>query len=220
MNSLGMFRLDRSLRRASSLLEVMVALVLLAIVLSALVANMASLTQSRDFAAEQEQANLIIRDLVEKVQSCPIDLLGTDGHWSEAQWISDDAGNPIGGLTVEQLHQRGITDQPIHLEDLEVFIEYFRGVDLEEGGVVVAEGMMQRDGEPREDYEQRISRHVLDDGAVFRYRLDEEVDGGRALAVRQQVALDPIVVRIIVRWGPVGERRLDVFTARRPEGST
>ena len=71
-----------------SLIEVMVAMALLAIVLSAMVANMSTLTNTTDFAKEQEQANNVMFHVVEKLQT--IDFTAPEKYDPEGdavQWF-------------------------------------------------------------------------------------------------------------------------------------
>ena len=199
---------------AFSLLEVMIALSIFAVILSAIVANMASLSSARQFTRDQQQANDLGRQIMEKIQALDFNTLGMDGHWSEPRFLVDDDGEEMRGLSVDELRAAGVFDGPIALNELEVFVECYRGIDAGFDGQHLARnnaanpGLMQYVDETADAYLARSSSYVLDQPSPYRLPNREAI---------AQVGTDPVVFRIVIRWD--GRLRYELMTARR-KGST
>lgn len=212
--------------RGFTLIEVMMSLAVLAVIMAAIVANMGSLNSARQVADEASMANDILRHLAEKVQAARFDELGVAGTWSQPRFMTSTTGAAQAGITPEQLQTWQIISYTSPLPNLEVFLEYYRGLNETENGehlstasALTPPGLMQYSDETEAEYQQRLPNRILDSGnandgtgrAIASYRLNDDLD-------IQKVGVAPFVVRVVLRWGeqtdPTQRRRFELLTAR------
>jgi prepilin-type N-terminal cleavage/methylation domain-containing protein len=218
-------------RRGFTLVEVMMSLAMLAVIMAAIVANMGSLHSGQQVADEASMANDILRHLAEKVQSAEFDELGIDDTWSEARFMTSAAGTAQPGMTPEQLLDWRIISYSSPLPNLEVFVEYYRGLNETDNGEHLSTypgnspGLMQWSDESVAEYQLRLPNRRMDDGSasdgqgntMADYRLVDDI------AIRN-VGAAPIVVRVVLRWGENADatqrRRIELLTARTAESGS
>ena len=213
-------------RPGFTLIEVMMSLALLAVIMAAIVANLGSLNSAQKVADEASMANDILRHLAEKVQAAQFDELGVAGTWSQARFMTSTTGAAQPGITPEQLQAWQIISYASPLPNLEVFVEYYRGLNDTDNGehlstasAATPPGLMQFSDESDAEYQQRLPNRILDNGAgndgsgrsIARYRLNDDLD-------IQEVGVAPFVVRVVLRWGeqadPAQRQRIELLTAR------
>lgn len=201
-------------RLGFSLLEIMFAMSILAIVLASIVANMSSLNQARENAGAMQQADAVIRGIMEKLQAIDFDDLGDDDHWSAPRFLTSAAGETLEGLSAEELITANVIQGPLAFDDVDVYIEYYRGIDFGFDGAHLAAnnaatpGMMQYEDEAEDEYLRRVNDRVLDEPTAF--RLTDR-------AAITTIAGDPIIIRLLIIWE--GRQRLILYTSRRQGGS-
>lgn len=199
----------RSSRAGLSLLEVMFALAILAIVLSGVAVSIGHLDRASARSDDDQLANDLLRMVMERVLSVEYEDINTLGHWSAGRFLHGPT--PVGsdpvsyahGLTMGDLRSRGLVHGETPFDDEEqyaarLFIEYFRAIDR-----AGDRGVMQSETETDADYRQRTASMRLDGNAS--YQLVDRSD-------IEQISDDPIVVRLVLvtRW-----RRYERMTALR-----
>lgn len=190
----------------------MLAVVVLASALTVMVGDFLTAQQLRDFAREQVMAQEIGRSLLMRLQGAPVSRLGvvTD-RWGIAR--HEDAGDPplvdrVGADANDDLVALGVRTTRGNLDDLQVFVEYYRGIassDPSTGLPAILPGVMDGfavDADPVVSYTQ------YSDAA---WRTPRRLAGGLSPAA-QVPTNTPIVIRVIVLWDQTN--RIELYGGR------
>ena len=127
-------------RTGLSLLEVMIALAILATVFGSVASSMATMENSRRLALERQGVSALGQSFLQRVSTTRWSRIveantGSSTFWAEARFEYDVVGPPTSPVTIEQpgyayqdLVNRGMIDENIKVgaDDLEVFLEYYR----------------------------------------------------------------------------------------------
>ena len=136
------FSLLRSQRRAFTMLEVMVATLILAIGISAALDAIFNNNNLRRSLDERTMADLVLRQMTAQIKSASIDSLGLPAsldslgnpipNWAQHRRVTSVPGVPaatLGGtlkpLTQDDLIIAGILREKILLDEMSVYVEYY-----------------------------------------------------------------------------------------------
>lgn len=198
-------------RRGFTLVEVMLAVVVLAGALTVMVGDFLTSQQGREVARQQVLAQEIGRSLLMRLQGAPVARLGvaTD-PWGLARHEGGGTPAPLvddGSLGANDLVTLGIRSTTGNLPGLRIFVEYYRGIatpDPSSGNPALLPGVMDAlpvGADPTQSYSQ------LRTGAWLPRRLSA------ALPPAAQVpANSPVLIRIIVVWDDI--KRIELHGGR------
>lgn len=192
-------------RRALSLIEVMIAMAVLAVALSAAMSALASSVQSNAFAEDREKANDLARLLVERLQSLAWeDLMGGSGPvdtWTAERFAFNAAGAiDETGLSETDLISEGVLERPSGLADTEIHIEYYRALATrqEAAGVNADDGLLERWDGVLGGYSPIYTNNGPDFGnhaTLSNCRISGTTDG-----MGTATEPVPIIIRVLIRW--------------------
>lgn len=210
---------------AMSLIEVMIAVMVLAIAMSSTVGLYIHLDQNRDMTTRINRAQALARHLLDRTMTADPESLGdlALSPWSAARYEPMVAGVDL--LTDDQLPMTdtstvannnvvslGLVDQQTGLENLEVYFEYYRGVTVNNVAPALPDvGLMDQ------TFATAASFRAAFATAAVRSATRLLPTARPATQVGEEM---PFVVRIVVRWGVAQTQRIELFAARRrPTGS-
>jgi len=203
---------DASLRRGFTLVEVMLAVVVLAGALTVMVGDFLTSQQGREVARQQVLAQEIGRSLLMRLQGAPVARLGvaTD-PWGLARHEDAATPNPLvddGSLDPnDDLVALGIRSTTGNLPGLRIFVEYYRGIaspDSSTGNPALLPGVMDAlpaGADPTQSYSQ------LRTGVWLDRRLSAAIPPGSQVPVNT-----PVLIRLIVLWD--GIHRIELHGGR------
>ena len=187
-------------RSAFSMIEVMVAVAVVAIGLMALLEGIATQKVARDGVRDSQRVAALLTALNERLISQEWRTLGVDGPNDPAGtgWSTPtpfDIANPLAGGKPEALLLRhGLLVQPTGLQNLRVYVEYYRA-ETQFGG---ARGLLDNDtggfvsNRPRQFANELEARTGLPTRLVQAQRFDTNptavIGSGEPLAIRVVVA--------------------------------
>ena len=222
-------------RRGFSLMEVMMALIILSVGLLALVGNHSTLGSARRTIGSESRAQAMVKAVSERLASDSFTALGTGANWSAGRFMDGGLGRAPFTETAandqDSLMKQGFITQDSGIEHLRIYIEYYRGLTS-----------FDIPGDPSS---KRIG--LLDGGnvggqfgsltgtdsfnAFFRIRANR--DAARLAQNPPSIAIisgDPMVIRVVALWGDDGvfldanndgndddARRMEMFLARRDD---
>lgn len=207
-----------------SLIEVMIALAILAVAISGVMGHFVTVDRARDFSEQQSRGQSIAQAILNRISGENLQYLGDSANaragWSKARYkdLADtpltDNGTAVGSNSLQEVGKE-ILGAPSRLANLKVYIEYYRGqqsVDPSTGSAALLPGVM----------DDVSNTSVAAFQANFNYPIWR---GGRRLTASPlpylQVPVDTcVVIRILVLWGPIqanGEpsQKIELFSAKR-----
>jgi prepilin-type N-terminal cleavage/methylation domain-containing protein len=133
-------------RSGFSLIEVLLALTVLAVGIFTCMGTIASMAQARNLARESSTLEGILSELTERIHGCRWEALGTSQlRWSLPRHnAAAGAVNPP--LTENDLLELGILSKPVGFRNLRIYFEYFRAMKRSVPGSAVQNGMMDGEG--------------------------------------------------------------------------
>ena len=204
------------------MIEVMIALTILAIAITAILSNYHVLNTVRQDTAARGAVSELGRAILDRITAGDMRALGVlspAGSGVAQPWslmrsedlpllrppMTQGAADPANDLVA-----LGLIPGPMPVTDLQVFIEYFRGVNV----IDLTTGIVQLSGVLDENYLERGDfREAFTDPD---WRTARRL-AGNAPPIVQVADDDPIVIRVILTWGI--NQRLEFFTTkRRPPG--
>jgi len=208
-------------RHGFSLIEVMLAVTILASALTVMVGSFITSQQARELAHDQVLAQEVGRSILMRLQGAPTNQLGIPA-WGWGLARHEDAGDtPLsdapGTAANDDLIALGLRTTPSNLIDLEVFIEYYRGTDSPDpstGIPALQPGVLD-------------SFAVGNDPSLSYSSFSNQVwRQARRLAsavppANQVPANTSVVIRVIVRWNQINNQnnnrnsgRIELFGGR------
>ncbi len=202
-------------RRAFSMIEVMVAVAVLATVMTILASNLYTLNNVRATMKERAVAQEIARLMSERIQSEVFSNLGTGNTnmgWSWHRRLTPAPGstNPTNPLTEtaanpsDNLIAQGLLQQPSEIAGLSVFLEYYRQSLVE---------TMAASGDPAQVWQDvtTTSGAFADDNTHLCPDLNPTNDA-------QDNSGEFVIIRVIVRWNSrIGGTQQQEFTVAKKE---
>lgn len=232
-----------ALRRTGfTIVEVMIALMILSVAMAGLVGHLVNQAHMRTTIATASTAEGIVRGMVERVTSAPWERLGT----SQAPWslprFRETPTSPAGRapLTETDLRSLGIIERTSKLENIHVYVEYYRAVNAKDsegnpiaGQVGVMDYMSANGATDSTDFRSTMLirpedwRYGVKSDFVFTGWTHASDTSGIANRVGDN---DPIIVRVILTWSdpllprdksrpgelPNEDRSVELFTAKKP----
>lgn len=206
-----------------SLVEVMLAVTILAIGLSVLLSDFLSSFRARDFAQEQFEAQEVSRTVLNRLLGAPTAFLGVE-PWAVAR---PRGGTPLTvsgtGSAADDLVLMGIRSEPAAIQDLRIYVEYYRGIqsiDPSSGAPTVLNGVLDSyaDGDPPELSISNFAGYTVNSTTGAITAIADAWTDSRALDPTRPPAVQvpqttPVVIRIIAIWGR-GAQRLELHGAR------
>jgi type II secretory pathway component PulJ len=211
-------------RAAFTILEVMFAVTFLAISLTTVVGFYQNQHQMRRDTDERGRVTELGRHLLDRIIGADARALGNPTPpsgtvampWSMPRYESEgDAPLSEGAaIATDDLKNLGLVDRATQVSGLQVWIEYYRGLDtLDPVTNTILEGVMDENFTESSDFRKA-------------FRVESWLDGRRLSTVSapylQVDAEDPYVVRVIMTWSGQGDvavnQRLEFFTVKRRPG--
>jgi len=205
------------------MIEVMIALTVLAVAITAILGNYQVLNSARTDTAARGAVSEIGRAILDRITAGDLRALGAEtpiGGVVAQPWslvrsedlpalrppLTQNAADPADDLITQ-----GLIPGPVPVEGLRVYIEYYRGLQVLDisTGAVLFSGVLDENYVARGDFRAAFANPGWRDA--------------RRLATNQapigQVAEDdPVVIRIVITWG--FNQRLEFYTTkRRPPGA-
>lgn len=204
-------RSGRAARQGFTFVEVMISAALLAVVLAGVMGGYASMLKGRESLRDDQMVHDLVRRFAERLSSVPWEDLGTaTAAWSIERpvgtdsFISDDpniansTSVPLATAerrilqTLDSGNSLGMLDGPTGLEDLQIYIEYYRAVDDELGNL----GLMDAAGF----------------NSVSDYR-NANLTPYDFTGVPNSIEEGIVVYRLVITWGL--EREIEIWGGRR-----
>jgi hypothetical protein len=219
-------------RAAFSLLEAMIALTILAVGTLAVLGNITSLNTGRQATEERQKVQAVVRSLTERLQSADWGTMRTDDlPWTLGRYESggstfpNDRTTPMTDttsaaapdcllpMTSDGRKGLSILTEPSGLENLQVWLEYYRGSDFDrdrdgtiasdEAGLLDVRDDLNGDGEiSKEEVEKSKNQR----SNVRSFRFNE-------LPTAYPDPEGTVLLRLIITWGIKG--RHEAWVARR-----
>jgi prepilin-type N-terminal cleavage/methylation domain-containing protein len=126
--------------RGFTILEVMVALALMATTTTLMISNWAGLNEGRRRVIERQQAQALIAEIIERLGTLDWGALGSTGApWSQGRFFDRAAGAAIGRPALQEnaasaeddINAQGLAVGSTGLHDLRIYIEYYHALDLD-----------------------------------------------------------------------------------------
>jgi len=222
-----------AVRSAFTMMEVMVALVILSVALFTVVGQFASVRSTQVATESTEAVERIVQSLVERLNSSTWANLGTsEAPWSWARYENGTGRAPMteGATNAEDnLVELGLLNRSTAPKDLRVYFEYWRAVSSVDGsgniiasepgildaydpGAVVVTGLAAEVAE----YESRVyinpNQKNLGFKAVYGIWNTASVNSVSPTTLMNE---RPLLVRIVATWDS-GTQRREVLTGRGP----
>lgn len=193
-----------------SLIEVMLAVTILAMGLTVLVSDFMRSFQARDFAERQIEVQEVSRALLNRLLGAPTADLGVQ-PWAIARIEGVDTPLTANGTgtAATDLVQMGVRTLPATTTDLNLFVEYYRGIqspDPSSGAPTILDGVLDdfSDTDPPE-----ASYAQFRDAA---WRAARRLNGAVPPSVQVPVNT-PVLIRIVAVWNN-GAQRMEFHGAR------
>ena len=225
--------------RAFTILEVMIALALMATAIFAILSHVSTLQSGRKQSDERVRATMIAQTLMERMLSINLDRLCTpDFDWTRARFLDPDAfADDAGPLTANELVAANLIDVKSVPEGCRVFIEYYRGVGRPQRNLTTNDVLFDGSGYPliQANFPGLLDRGASTPNSIAAwrnllktnptlYRINPIlVPANPALATVPDFLADPddansadrnpIVIRVIVTWAQ-SDSHIDLFFAR------
>jgi prepilin-type N-terminal cleavage/methylation domain-containing protein len=209
-------------RRGFSLIEVMIALTVLAIALTAILGNYLTLNQTRTDTNDRGAVAEIGRSILDRLIACDMRALGlataTSGGvaqpWSVPRYEGDTAPNPgpmrLDGPAADNPVDLGLLPSKVTIPNLAIYIEYYRGLErISPVDGTTQPGVMDDPGlTSRETFEQLFQSST--------WRNERKLSTSEP-PIMQVDDEQPVVIRVIITWG--NKQRMSFYTTkRRPPG--
>lgn len=219
-----------------TIIEVMIAIAILAAGIGVIMDNWASLNQARREAEETATINKLVETVTNRFLGALGGEIGKTSApslaWTEARLMPVDLSN-IGsylGRSEDELIDFGILSQQTYVENLMLYIEYYRSVDVTQNGIPHP-GLLGNDDEDLTNDANSPSANEGEIRNIFNqplirsnYRLT--VDGNKGLAGLVEDGTigryDSVIIRVVVVWGTkvlptsLPERKIECLLSRRP----
>lgn len=200
------------------MIEVMIAITVLAVAITAILGNYQTLDSSRRDTASRGAIAELARGILDRIVAADAQSLGNETTppgavaqpWSLARIEDDPALRPP--LTQnapneeDDLVALGLIPGPVPVEDIQVWIEYYRGLDVLDpsSGDVISRGVLSETFDEREDFREFFRNPT--------WRQDRRL-ATNITPILQVDEDDPIVIRLILIWE--GGQRLEFYTIKR-----
>ena len=223
-------------RAAFSLIELMIALSILAIGIMAILGNYASMKSSRIAVSDETKIQSTVSSIAERLASEKFSTLGTVGSWTSGRFfdvISTDRSplTEFSTIPLDNLISQGFELNPSGVSNLRVFIEFYRGeTSFDVPGVASSKKFGLLDAGTLGGAYTAISG-TGSFSARFSVPLNRTNSRLNAIPPYASLAIgDVMLIRILALWGDDGvdndanqdgyddnARRIEFFTARRDD---
>ena len=182
-------------RSGLSLIEVMIAMALLAVALSAAVSALASSVQSNAYAEDREKANDLMRRVSDRLLTTRWDDLMVG--WTASRYAQEANGlHNDNGLEEADLITAGVLDRPSGLADALVNIEYYRATAARPPLPTSdsSNGLLER-------WDGTLQGYVPVEAATAGQRFDDPaVLAACRISGTASSLSEPILIRVLIRW--------------------
>lgn len=226
---------DRVVRGGFTLIEVMLAMVVLSVGLLAIIGNHSTLGSARRIIGTESRAQAMVKAVSERLASDPFTTLGTSVSWSAGRFMDGGLGRaPLTETAVndqDSLKKQGFLTQDSGVDHLRIYIEYYRGItSFDIPGDVATKRVGMLDGGAVGG--QFGSLTGSDSFNAF-FKIRAHRDAARLAQNPPSTAIiagDPMVIRVVALWGDDGvfqdadndgndddAKRMEMFLARRDD---
>ena len=202
--------------RGFTILEVMIALALLATASMTIMSNWAGLHDTRRTIQERQKAQAVLQGVAERLISLEGGALGTKAApWSQGRFFDrkakDDSARigraPLSETATadaDNLVRQGLVANGTGLTGLKIYIEYYRAVRDVSGtanGLLSTKDISSQAAESSEAMRARFADRAIRDAV--------RIDADSPFSVLP--ADDPLIIRVLATWRQPGEKVVDSY---------
>lgn len=220
------FGLTHPVRQGLSMLEVMIAVAILASALATMIGTLYTLHQSRATIDEDIKVQAIAQSMVERLQGSLWDDLGKDNptipgrnEWSWHRRATKQlAYSPTmvnAPMTDKELIETGIISQQSGIPGLQVYLEYYQTKVMDTLANTLS---INPKADPRKVWKDLVGDPETGASPTGTSSKDAEIYLPEQMSMINLGKLDPsVIMRVLVRWEPTigGVRWHEVVIARR-----